>query len=310
MTRRYRHHVHNKQSDIVFIYVLAICAVIIFSFSPALFTHKKKVETVSTPYFEEKKILFNTAVFEGLPIEGKAYVVYDVKDGTVIASQNESMMLPFASITKVMTALTVRLIARDGENITITPSTIESGYDLGLRNKQVWSVDELLKYMLVFSSNDAAQAVATHFGGVDTFVSLMNTTAEHLGVHAVFTDPAGRDENGNIGGKGTVLDAAKLFSIAIRDIPDILDATTKKRVTVVSSTGKVTGVPNTNQDIETMFGVEGSKTGFTNIAGGNLGVVVDVTLGHPVVIVVLGSSKEGRFKDVQTLYKALKKSAE
>jgi D-alanyl-D-alanine carboxypeptidase len=38
--------------------------------------------------------------------------------------------------------------------------------------------------------------------------------------------------------------------------------------------------------------------------------VVDVTLGRPVVIVVLGSTREGRFRDVQALYTALIKSVQ
>jgi hypothetical protein len=38
------------------------------------------------------------------------------------------------------------------------------------------------------------------------------------------------------------------------------------------------------------------------------GVVVDISLGHPVVIVVLGSTKEGRFRDMSILYNTLRKS--
>ena len=58
---------------------------------------------------------------------------------------------------------------------------------------------------------------------------------------------------------------------------------------------------NTNTEITKLPQVLASKTGFTDLAGGNLAVVVDVGLNHPVVIVVLGSSKEGRFSDVEFL---------
>jgi D-alanyl-D-alanine carboxypeptidase len=64
----------------------------------------------------------------------------------------------------------------------------------------------------------------------------------------------------------------------------------------------------TNQAIESLPGAEASKTGYTDMAGGNLGVVVDISLGHPVVIVVLGSTKEGRFRDMSILYNTLRKS--
>ena len=82
-------------------------------------------------------------------------------------------------------------------------------------------------------------------------------------------------------------------------------ATTKKRQTVTSSSGRVRGIPNTNQTVQMFPGIEASKTGYTDLAGGNLAVIIDATLGHPVAIVVLGSTKEGRFEDVQILYKAL-----
>jgi D-alanyl-D-alanine carboxypeptidase len=87
--------------------------------------------------------------------------------------------------------------------------------------------------------------------------------------------------------------------------PELYDATTRTRASVETSSGKLTGLPNTNQDINSYFGAEVSKTGYTDDAGGNLAVIVDVTLGHPVAIVVLGSTREGRFADVKKLYNAL-----
>jgi D-alanyl-D-alanine carboxypeptidase len=207
-----------------------------------------------------------------------------------------------------MMAVSSTLHKKKDDKITITPKSIEDGYDLGLKNKQVWDLSELLKYTLVFSSNDGAEAVADSFGGKDIFVAQMNNDAKNLGLNLTFTDPAGRDLGGKIGGKGTVLEVAKLFSIARKNIPEILDATTKKRETVVANSGKISGIPNTNQDIETLSGAEASKTGYTDMAGGNLGVVVDVSVGHPIVIVVLGSTRTGRFEDMDTLYKALRVS--
>ncbi|MDQ5957741.1 MAG: hypothetical protein QG665_65, partial [Patescibacteria group bacterium] len=47
-----------------------------------------------------------------------------------------------------------------------------------------------------------------------------------------------------------------------------------------------------------------SKTGYTDSAGGNLVVALDAGLAQPVIVVVLGSSKDGRFTDVLALAKA------
>jgi D-alanyl-D-alanine carboxypeptidase len=44
-----------------------------------------------------------------------------------------------------------------------------------------------------------------------------------------------------------------------------------------------------------------SKTGFTDLAGGNLAVIFDAGFEYPIIVVVLGSSQTGRFTDVEKL---------
>ncbi len=243
--------------------------------------------------------------FNDVVVKAEAYIVYDLVDKKVIAQRNSTIPLPLASITKVMTAVTARTHYEEDTKITITPESVEEGYDLGLKKGQVWKLSELLKYTLVFSSNDGAHAVADGLGGRKKFIEQMNTDSTLLGLAFTFTDPAGLDVGEKIGGTGTALDVAKLFGIARKKYPEIFESTTKTRLTVFATKEPIIGIPNTNQEITNLFGAEVSKTGFTDSAGGNLGVVVDVALGHPVVIVVLGSTKEERFVDTENLYKAL-----
>jgi D-alanyl-D-alanine carboxypeptidase len=296
--------------DIFVVYGLAVCVIFaVFLSNTFKKTVKEKKVLPSVVVTKKQPVpMFNKKLFENVVIEGKAYVVYDALTHEIIASKNEKEVLPLASITKVMTALSATRHMQKDAPIIISAKSIEGNYDLGLKEKQTWKLSELLKYTLVFSSNDGAEAVADSFGGRDIFVAQMNSDAQSLGLNLSFTDPAGRDLNGAIGGKGTVVDAARLFIAARASIPEILDATTKKRETVFASSGRISGVPNTNQSIESLSGAEASKTGYTDKAGGNLGVVVDVSIGHPVVIVVLGSTREGRFRDMSVLYNALRKS--
>lgn len=254
---------------------------------------------------QAESAFYTPEAFKGVSVQAKAYVVYDIVDKKVIASKNEDEIVPLASITKLMTAVTALTHYERDRKITIRNESVEDGYDLGLKPGQVWDLEELLKYTLVFSSNDGAHAIADNLGGRKAFVDEMNTDSALMGLSLRFTDSAGLDEHGEIGGSGTAIDAAKLFTLARKKFPEILDATTKTRLSVTANKERVTGIPNTNQEIENFFGAEASKTGFTDSAGGNLGVVVDVSLGHPVAIVVLGSSREGRFTDVEELYKAL-----
>jgi D-alanyl-D-alanine carboxypeptidase len=255
--------------------------------------------------------MYNQKVFENIDVKAKAYIVYDLVDKKIISSKNENDVLPLASIAKMMTAITALSHNATTTRITINSSSTSKRYDLGLKKNQSWDLDELLKYTLIFSSNDGAQAIADGLGGSEPFISQMNIDAKLLGFNTFhFTHPAGLDINDKLGGVGSALEVAKLFEVALKRFPEILDATTKTRATVTASNGKIIGIPNTNQNIAQFFGVEASKTGFTDMAGGNLAVIVDITVGHPVVIVVLGSTYDERFTDVEILYKTLEKSLE
>jgi D-alanyl-D-alanine carboxypeptidase len=254
--------------------------------------------------------VYNPYPFQDVDVKAKAYVVYDLVEKKVIASKNAEEAVSLASITKVMTALTALSHNPQDTKIKISGSNIDGGYDLGLKNGQVWKLNELVKYMLVFSSNDGAYAIATTLGGMKDFVTQMNTDSALNGLGLTFTDPAGLDTDGVMGGRGTALDVAKLFGIVRRNYPEIFEATTRARASVTAAGERLTGVPNTNQRIGELFGAEASKTGYTDLAGGNLGVIIDISLGHPVVIVVLGSTREERFTDTEKLYEALLKSVE
>ena len=53
-----------------------------------------------------------------------------------------------------------------------------------------------------------------------------------------------------------------------------------------------------------LAGFIAGKTGFSDLAGGNLAVAVDNGFNRPFVIVVLGSTFDGRFNDVRNLFNA------
>ncbi len=297
-------HARHDYIELSYLYGVTVVIIIFLSLialpinTANLWLIVPKVEEVEfSPYSSE--------AFDNVIVKAEAYIVYDLVDKKVIAQRNSTIPLPLASITKVMTAVTARTHYSKETKITITPESIDGGYDLGLKKGQVWKLDELLKYTLVFSSNDGARAIADGLGGRKAFVEQMNTDSALLGLAFTFTDPAGSDEGNVIGGSGTAFDVAKLFGIARTRYPELFESTTKTRLNVFAGKDSVSGIPNTNQGVTNLFGTEVSKTGFTDRAGGNLGVVVDVTLGHPVVIVVLGSTHEARFVDIENLYKAL-----
>ena len=63
-------------------------------------------------------------------------------------------------------------------------------------------------------------------------------------------------------------------------------------------------VINTNDLVDQIPGMIGSKTGYTDLAGGNLVLLVDIGIDHPIAIAVLGSTRDERFSDVKKLIDA------
>lgn len=303
MIRHSRYH----GIDNALVYGFAVLSIIALSHLERIIVN---LESKVSPRIVHKENIpfFNQEAFSKVTVKARAYVVYDIVGGSVIAGKNEQVVLPLASVTKVMTAVTARTHFDKNKEITIHPRSIDGAYDLGLKNGQTFTLDELLKYTLVFSSNDGAQAIADGLGGQESFISRMNSDAERFGLAMNFTNAAGLDIDDALGGKGSALSVAKLLAIAHKNFPEIFEATTKPRATVYSSLGKISGVPNTNQDVYNFSGIELSKTGFTDRAGGNLAIIVDIALGRPVALVVLGSTREERFSDVAVLYKALQLS--
>ncbi|MEX0909775.1 MAG: hypothetical protein WDZ75_00595, partial [Candidatus Paceibacterota bacterium] len=93
-----------------------------------------------------------------------------------------------------------------------------------------------------------------------------------------------------------------LLSYSLLEYPSILNHSRFGSHSLVSLNGRNFEAENTNQLTRSIPGLLASKTGYTLQAGGNLAVVVDIGFMRPVVIVVLGSTREGRFADVEKLY--------
>jgi D-alanyl-D-alanine carboxypeptidase len=247
------------------------------------------------------------SAFDGLSLEAKAVYVVDVRDDETLYAYNSDAPLPLASITKLLTALVAAGNLPSDTVVTVTSEALATEGESGLLAGEAWDLHELIAFMLVTSSNDAAAALKGAYqeatGG--SFVAAMNKEAGRFGMtDSAFTNETGLDIGTRASNTGTARDAAKLLAAALRVIPEALDATRKERSTFVSKSGNVHDVKNTNALANSIPWSVGAKTGFTDTAGGNLVISFDTSLGHPVVIAVLGSSREGRFTDMERLVRA------
>jgi len=240
--------------------------------------------------------------FENLNLKAKAAYVFEPQTKTVLFKKNETLQLPLASITKIMTTLVARDYVDEKQKIKFADKN--------------WRVEDLINYVLMVSSNDGAKelaSVAMWNAGYKnkTFIDLMNEKAKLLGLNQTyFLDEAGLDvSDTQSGGYGSAKDVAKMFAYAIKRIPNDLDATAIKDTWFRTDSEDQPAI-NTNKALNSIPGFFAGKTGYTYLAGGNLVVAFDPGFSSPVVAVVLGSTKEGRFDDIKKLVNATIKQKE
>ena len=138
----------------------------------------------------------------------------------------------------------------------------------------------------------------------------MNEMAKEIGLtQTYFINPTGLDTNDTVsGGYGSAHDVAKLLEYAVIHTPEIIDSTRYARINFASLSDINHTATNTNSSINAVPGLIASKTGFTDLAGGNLVIAFDAGMNRPIIITVLGSTQNGRFEDIEKLVDASLKS--
>lgn len=267
----------------------------------------KNPKTPEIPVYKETA---TTTLSFASPLEAGAAFVFDVRNNTVLYAHNADLQLPLASITKVLAALVAHEFFPTGTQVTVSKTALAEEGDSGLVEGEVWDVDELLKFILVTSSNDGIALLEEVYNslGEEKFVQALDRRAREIGLTTFsIRNATGLDASDTLkaANYGSARDVAKLFSYALLSMPDILDAT-RAGTNSISSLSRVHTIENTNEVIDLVPNAVGGKTGFTDAAGGNLVMSFDRDIGSPIIIVVLGSTKEGRFTDMKNLVDAVR----
>lgn len=242
-------------------------------------------------------------------LEAKAAIVYDLKTGEVLFAKDAQEPLPLASLTKLMTLQTALSDQQLSTPVRITAADLAPEGDWGLRVGDTLSLYDLVKLSIVASSNDAAEAVASSLGA-DALRDLNNTAQDLNLTRSTFKNPTGLDidvDAGAAGAYGSAFDVARLTAAFYEAHPKLFALTTEPTITVTDGDRQLTFAA-TMAPLQSMAGFIGAKTGYTDLAGGNLAAIFDLAPNHPVVVVVLHSSESGRFSDIQTLVAALHRS--
>ncbi len=288
---------------------LALFFVAVFSLSVRMFTPDPALEDslkTKTPAVAVALHPLSPDPFNALSLEAEAAYVLDVRTGKALFAKNEESQLPLASLAKVMTAL--------------VSSDLSGGADTAVFDGEKWRVKELLDYTLMVSSNNGASALAAagaailsentkNVDGVrntDLFIQKMNEEARTLHLTQTFyLNPNGLDVGETLSGAyGSAKDMALLFEHILKNKPTLLEATAYDSLRFSSLGGVSRMAENTNIIARATPGLLASKTGFTDLAGGNLVIAFDIGPARPVIAAVLGSSQSGRFSDMEKIVAA------
>lgn len=312
----------NNTQDIIGNGALLLISALLVAGGMSAFTDGNMSALVVDEYEEEKNTVVLPNPFEKLSLEAKAVYVWDVNKKEVLYAKNEEAQLPLASVTKLMTALVANEILPQTIVVNINSEDLASEGDTGLFAQEKWILEDLLDFTLLVSSNDGASAIAALAGlhATDTpivnseskkvFVNRMNKKAREIGLtQTYFMNETGLDSSSRTSGAyGSARDMVVLLKYIIENTPRIVDATRFASFTFLSLNNIYHNVTNTNNSISNIPGLMASKTGFTELAGGNVVFAFDAGINHPIIISVLGSSLEGRFIDAEKLVAASLKS--
>ncbi len=249
--------------------------------------------------------------FDGTEITAEAAYVWDVQAQRVLFNKNADAELPLASVTKLMTALVAYELLDETSDVNISGDAIREDGDSGFREGETFSLRDLTDLTLIASSNDGAKALSAQAGATltdgndpsKTFIDAMNIRADELGLTKTrFLNATGLDLSASqAGAYGSARDMAFLMEYIITHYPDVTALTKNDLTTVRNEEGEYHIAKNTNEIVDDIDGLIASKTGYTELAGGNLVIAFETGLNHPVIISVLGSTRNERFADVEEL---------
>ncbi|MFI7412203.1 serine hydrolase [Streptomyces sp. NPDC049627] len=209
------------------------------------------------------------------PEEGQAAVM--IAGSGTIGTFGKQKPVPTASVAKIMTAYVIlrdHPIERDepGPSVTVDARTVEEGKAKdesrieGLKAGQTFSLQDMLKMLMIPSGNNVARLLArwdTKTDDETAFVRKMNAAAKSLGMkNTTYTDPSGLD-------KGTVSTAVDQLKLA-----EAVMKFESFRAVVALPDAEIPGATRifNNNSLLGVAGlsVRGIKTGSNTPAGGTL----------------------------------------
>ena len=239
----------------------------------------------------------NYDAVNGLSLSTTKALVTDLQSGERLYELNTSDRWPLASLSKVMTAVVATKLTPHDQIVQISQadfSPLDTSEFHSLQVGENYKVEDLIRAMMIASSNQAAEALA-RVPGREAFINEMRNQASDWDMqNTYFGDPAGLSSTN----QSTLDDLEKMIGHVWREYPSVFDySRSSNRAIVDPLTGRAVvlyAIHRYANDPE----FRGGKTGYTEAARENLISVFELD-GRLIAIVVLGS--RDRFGDTEEL---------
>ncbi len=236
----------------------------------------------------------------------KSAYLMDYGSGECLYKENETARMPIASVCKVMT-LTLVFDAINCGELALTDTVTVSENAAGMGGSQVfldkgceYSVDNLIKSIVVCSANDSCVAMSEKIaGGEEEFVVRMNKKAAELGcADTLFANCTGLPRDTQY---SCAKDVALMFSNLIKN-EEYFRYSKIWLEDFAHPNNRTTSMTNTNKLIRKYSFCDGGKTGFTNEAGFCLASTAKKSDLRLVSVVLGASSSDDRFKSTIKMF--------
>ncbi len=259
-----------------------------------------KYQPVSTPAPTLKE-----ADRTGVEVTAKSAAVFDVVSGQMLFEKDADAVLPVASITKLVTAMTfLDMHSRLDEEVEVLPEDEDEDSKNAIEDHEKMTNGDLLQALLVGSVNKAANTMARVSGGKEAFVKAMNAKARSLnGRSALFVDPSGIHADNRASAREVAF-----FLRAALAYPEIREISGKGKIFLTGrASGRTYEFPSTDLLLSSYlnrdpYRILVGKTGSLPQAGFCLALATRFEQQHDVIAVALGSENHfARFQDVKAL---------
>lgn len=263
--------------------------------------------TFTTPSLYARETIEAPRDTSQLHIASGSAMLIDLQTNKIIYASNPDVVVPIASVTKLMTGLIILEAKQSMDeyiSVSISDTPEMKGVFSRVKLNSELSRKDMLLITLMSSENRAAASLAHHYpGGYVAFIAAMNAKAKALGMTSThYVEPTGLSTR-NV---STARDLSKLVRAAHKyPMLSELSTTKEKTVTFRKPTYSL-GFRNTDHLVrKDNWDIELTKTGFTNQAGHCL-VLVTRMANRQVTLVILDAfGKYTHFADASRIRKWL-----